>query len=182
MSLIHELKHEISRLSRKEIKQEMESVKRVNAKQREMIASLRKDLDSLVKEVSRLQKSDSNVSTPAAEEDTSSKGRITSKGIVSMRKKLDLTQIQFAQLAGVTQQTVVRWEKAGGKIPIKRAEIFDRLQEMKTMGKKNAKKALDEIPVSEKTVPVQDEVPVQTEAVKEEPAVQNEAESAPAES
>ncbi len=51
MSVMKELHSEITRLARKEIKKELEPIKRVNAAQRGYIADLRRDVGELQKEV-----------------------------------------------------------------------------------------------------------------------------------
>jgi DNA-binding transcriptional regulator YiaG len=40
-------------------------------------------------------------------------GWFTSQGIRSLRKRLHVTQAQFAQLSGVTSQAVYQWERGG---------------------------------------------------------------------
>ncbi len=47
MSIMKSLQVEITRLARKEIKKELEPIKRVNAAQRKYIADLRKDITEL---------------------------------------------------------------------------------------------------------------------------------------
>jgi transcriptional regulator with XRE-family HTH domain len=68
---------------------------------------------------------------------------ITGKGVFSLRKRLGLTQIELGQLVGVTQQTVVRWEKTDGKITLRGDAIQLRLQEIRGMGRKEARAALE---------------------------------------
>ena len=81
---------------------------------------------------------------PEPEEDA---GRtwITAAGICSMRKRLKLSQKTFAELAGVSLPTVSNWEstKNTGKLSIRREEVFDRLQEIKTMGIRGVQKILN---------------------------------------
>jgi len=141
MSVMKELQSEITRVARREIKKELDPIKRVNASQRKYIADLRRELSDLQKEVKQLQKT-SGTSAPAKSEGTDQRFWITGKGVLSLRKRLGLTQIEFAQLVGITQQTVVRWEKTEGKIALRGEAIQARLQEVRTMGKKDAAEAL----------------------------------------
>ena len=60
MSVMKELQSEITRLARKEIKKELEPIKRVNAAQRGYIADLRREVTELQKEVGKLQRAATN--------------------------------------------------------------------------------------------------------------------------
>ena len=137
MSIIKEIRAEISRVARKEIKKELEPIKRVNASQRKYIADLRRELSDLDKEVKRLQKLlDIPAPEQPTEDDSDQRFWITGKGVLSLRKRLGVTQIEFAGLAGVTQQTIVRWEKTEGKIPLRGEAVQNRLQELRAMARK----------------------------------------------
>lgn len=136
MSLINELKSEIARLARREIKKELEPIKRVNASQRKYIADLRRDITELQKEIARLQKQ-AGKAAPAAAEPTS-RSWITGKGVAALRKKLRLTQAGLAELAGVSTQSVVNWEKQTGKIAFRQQATAARMQLIKGMTKKEA--------------------------------------------
>jgi len=137
MSVMKSLQAEITRLARKEIKKELDPVKRVNAAQRGYIADLRREVSELQKEVARLRK---EVGVPAQVviEDDEARFWITGKGVASLRKKLVLTQSEFAKLAGVTTQSVLKWEKYEGKIPLRRKETSVRLQAIRGMSKTTA--------------------------------------------
>ena len=144
MSVMKELQSEIARVARKEIRKELDTIKRVNASQRKYIADLRRELSDLQKEVKRLQKT-SGTSAPVKSEETEQRFWITGKGVLSLRKRLGLTQIDFAELVGVTQQTVVRWEKTDGKITLRGEAVQSRLQEVRSMGKKDVAEILEKV-------------------------------------
>lgn len=151
MSIIKELQSEIIRVARKEIRKELDPIKRVNAQQRKYIADLRRELSDSQKEVKRLQKGlvkgavkGSAKASSVAQDQPEQRFWVTGKGILSLRKRLGLTQIEFAQLVDVTQQTVVRWEKTKGKIVLRGSAVQARLQELRGFGKKDARKALGE--------------------------------------
>ncbi len=143
MSVIKELQSEIARVARKEIKKELDPIKRVNAQQRKYIADLRREIGDLQKEVKRLQK-ELGTEKPVAQEEPEQRFWITGKGVLAIRKRLGLTQIAFAELVGVTQQTVVRWEKTEGKVALRGEAVQTRLQEVRSMGKKDAVAALEQ--------------------------------------
>ncbi len=137
MSIMKTLQAEISRLARKEVKKELEPVKRVNAAQRGYIADLRREVASLEKEVVRLRKL-VGAPEPIKVEETEKGFWISGKGVISLRRKLGLTQAELAQLAGVTAQSVVKWEKYEGKIPLRKKETAVRLQGIRGMNKAKA--------------------------------------------
>ncbi len=144
MSVMSELKAEITRLARKEIRKELEPIKRVNAAQRGYIADLRRELNELQKEINLLKKAvpDEELETVLDKEDARQNFWITGKGVASLRKRLGVTQVELATLADVTQQTVVKWEKVEGKIPFRSQETANALQAIRAMNKTEAKNAL----------------------------------------
>jgi DNA-binding transcriptional regulator YiaG len=133
MSVMNELKKEITRLSRREINKELAPVRRVTAKQRTLIANLRRDVTDLQKKVNTLRKAGSAI--PVEPEQEQPGFWITGKGIKAVRKRLGITQIQLARLAGVSDQAVVNWEKKEGKITFRRKETAVRLAELRSMTK-----------------------------------------------
>jgi transcriptional regulator with XRE-family HTH domain len=62
--------------------------------------------------------------------------------VVSLRKRLGLTQAELAELAGVSTQSVVKWEKTDGKIPFRQQKTADRMQEIRGMTKQQAQEQL----------------------------------------
>ena len=143
MSVMNALKAEITRLARREIRKELEPIKRVNAAQRGYIADLRRELNELQKETARLKK-DLDKAAPAAEqkEDEGARFWISGKGVTSLRKRLGLTQAELAHLAGVSTQSVVKWERTEGKIPFRQQKTAARMQEVRGMNKTEARDAL----------------------------------------
>jgi DNA-binding transcriptional regulator YiaG len=137
MSVMKELQSEITRLARKEIKKELEPIKRVNAAQRGLIANLRRDVTELQREVARLQNA-AGKAVPVAVEEPEGRSWISGKGVVSLRKRLQLTQAELAVLADVSTQSVVKWEKHEGKIPFRKQETLLKMQEIRGMNKSEA--------------------------------------------
>jgi DNA-binding transcriptional regulator YiaG len=144
MSIMKELKAEITRLARKEIKQELEPVKRVNATQRSYIADLRREIADLQKEVNLLKKVVPEEEVKAVEEKENARPKfwITGKGVASLRKRLQLTQVELAELAGVSAQSVAKWEKEEGKVPFRQEKTAQRMQEIREMNKTEVRDAL----------------------------------------
>lgn len=114
-------KAEITRLARKEAREESASSKKALAAQRNEIAILKRRLqalESLVKQLSKMPKS----SPPAPVRDTTRNAadaapasdlRFRAAGMAANRKRLGLSAADFGLLVGATGQSVYAWE--GGK-------------------------------------------------------------------
>jgi DNA-binding transcriptional regulator YiaG len=145
MSILNELKTEIIRVSRREINKELATVKRVNATQRTLIANLRKEVNALQKQVKRLEKTVPVEKVIEAEEQDERKGFwITGQGVKSLRKKLGITQVQLAKLSGVSDQAVANWEKTKGKIRFRKEGAEQKLQQLRSCGKRKVQEMLGE--------------------------------------
>ena len=151
MNVMSVLKAEISRLAKKEAKAILAPVQKASVNYRGLIAGLRKQLDFLQKEVSSLKRA-----VPAPDKvlgtKTEPEGRfwITGKGVRAMRKKAGLTQAKLGKLIGVSVPTVVNWEKAKGKVEIRRKETMARIQRLKGKGKREVAAMLGEAGVKGK--------------------------------
>lgn len=136
-NVMRALKDEISRIARSEINAALKPIKSVNASQRKYIAELRRRVELLEKEKKQLVKTISKA-VPVQEEpvEEASRSWISGAGIRAMRKRLKISQKDFAKLAGVSLPTVALWEAAknSGKLNIRRKEVFTRLQQIKGMG------------------------------------------------
>ena len=144
-NILKELKAEISRLAKKEAKQVVSPVKKASATYRSLIAGLRKQVDALQKEVSSLKRA-----VPAPDKAilaTEPAGRfwMTGQGVRTLRKRLGLTQSVFGKLAGVSVPTVVNWEKAKGKLNLRKA-TGARLQGLRGKGKREVAAMLPKEP------------------------------------
>ena len=70
------------------------------------------------------------------------KRRPTGAGIRQMRKKLGLTQAQFAKLLGVSSLSVSKWERTKGPVSV-RVRTMVALRKARGIGQRGALKALD---------------------------------------
>ena len=142
MNVMSVLKAEISRLAKKEAKQVVSPVKKASASYRGLIASLRKQVASLQKEVAMLKRAAPKADKVLASK-TEPEGRfwITGKGVKAMRKKTGLTQERFGKLVGVSVPTVVNWEKAKGKLNLRKATA-GALQGLRGKGKREVAEML----------------------------------------
>ena len=142
-NLLKELKSEITRLARKEAKQAVAPVKKASANYRGLIAGLRKQIDALQIEVAALRRAAPKVDKAVlAKQAPEGRFWITGPGVKALRKRLGLTQALFGKLAGVSVPTVIKWEGAKGKAPIRLKAAIARLQAIRKMGKKQAEEIL----------------------------------------
>ena len=108
-TFVNQLKSEIARIAKTEIRAETQQLKKSSAQYRSDIAALKRHivaLEATVKKLSKGQlkpvlKVDKESSTPL---------RFRASGFATLRKKLDLSAEQMGKLIGVTAQSVYHWE------------------------------------------------------------------------
>ena len=147
--LMKELKSEIVRLARKVAKQGLAPVRRVTAAQRSLIADLRRQVVALEKEVVQLRRAGAGSATAAPAADGAEGQKrfwITGKGVRALRKRLGLTQAELGQLAGVSAQSVVKWESSDGKAGLRRKAARAALQQLRELNKAQARERLGAAP------------------------------------
>jgi len=136
-NLMKELKVEVARLARKEVKKELAAVKKINASQRGLIAELRRQVNAIQKDLNGLKKAvPSHKKVLLEKKEPQGRFWITGKGVKTMRKRVGLTQAKFSELIGVSVPTVVNWEKTVGKVEIRKKAAMARLQGLKGKGKR----------------------------------------------
>ena len=148
-SIIKELKAEIVRLSRREIRKALGPLKRLGAARRRQIADLRRQIAALQKELQMVRRVKVAATVPGPEM-AGGRSWITGKGVRSLRKRLGLTQVELARLAGVSSVTVLHWEARQGKLSTRRKNTVARLQQIRTLTKRSAAAALSTKPASRK--------------------------------
>lgn len=137
------LKEEISRLSRKETRAQLEALKRASAQYRQGIAALRRQVLTLEREVARLSRQKAGASAKAAAEasdEDAPKVRFSSKWLRPAREKLGLSAADYGKLVGVTAQSVYNWER-GATEP--RGAQLQAIGELRGIGKREAKARLE---------------------------------------
>lgn len=107
------LKAEISRVARKEVRAEMEALKKASAAHRSSIAELRRQVSALEKELRRAAKGATRSAAAADSEDdeTGTKRRFSAARLAAHRSKLGLSAASYGQLVGVSGQTIYHWEQ-----------------------------------------------------------------------
>ena len=108
-TFVTQLRAEISRSTKRELRSESKSLKQTISQQRSQIADLKKRILSLEKAlktvVRQLPKPQKIEAKPVQ-----SSLRFRAKGFASLRKKLGLSANQMGQLIGVSAQSIYHWE------------------------------------------------------------------------
>lgn len=140
------LKREIARVARKELKDEISSLKRILTAHRSEIADLRKQIKASRIEIKRLARAKEGSSKsmtqadpkPVSETVRSRPGRqviFTAERLKAQRTRLGLTQEQMGKLLGVSSLSVWKWE-SGSSAP--RASRVPEILSQLSLGKRAA--------------------------------------------
>lgn len=137
------LKSEISRIARKEVRAETESLKKQSAQYRSHIAALRRQVADLGKLLLKQSRAARGAPVAAASEESARTGlRFRSKGFAAHRQRLGLSAAQAGALLGVSGQTIYHWE-AGKAKP--RASQLPRIDALRKLSKKGAAAAVAQV-------------------------------------
>lgn len=114
-SFADQLKSEISRIARKEVRAETRALKKSNVQYRSEIAALKRRLADAERLVARLARGAGQATSRArAAQDDDASGaqglRFRVAGFASLRKKLGLSAADMGRLIGVSAQSVYHWE------------------------------------------------------------------------
>jgi len=136
------LRDEITRLARKELRSQIEGLKKGSAQHRRDIATLKRQVVKLERQVSLLEKQvlRKPPASPVSKSDV--RVRFTAKGLRSQRKRLGLSAAEYGQLVGVTAQTIYRWER---ELSYPNKGQIATLAALRGIGKKEAQARLQEL-------------------------------------
>lgn len=136
------LKAEIARVARKEVRAETAQLKAASAKHRSEIASLKRELEQTRRELRALRRS-ASTSRPRSEEPEEGKAlRFSAERFAGTRAKLGLTAREMAQLIGVSQLSVYKWEQ--GKTRPRAAQL-ELIAKVRGLGKREARSKLEQL-------------------------------------
>ena len=133
------LKDEISRVARKEIRAETETLKKAASVHRVENVALKRRVLALEQAIKRLDKSTAKNAQPEADIDASQSLRFSGKGLASQRQRLGLSAEDCGLLVGASGKSIYRWE-AGVARP--RAKHLSAIAALRTLGKKEATRRL----------------------------------------
>jgi DNA-binding transcriptional regulator YiaG len=115
------LREEISRISRKETKNSIEGIGKSHKGLKKTVADLKRRVLLLEKENKRLEAAMRRYpgEYPQMPPKEAKRIRLTSKGIRSLRRRLHLSQLDFAKLLGTTPYSVYLWENKQGALKLR---------------------------------------------------------------
>ncbi|SEF19380.1 Helix-turn-helix domain-containing protein [Variovorax sp. NFACC28] len=127
------LKSEISRVARKEVRAEIETLKKASVAHRASIAELRRQVSALEKELRRVAKGATRSDTVKSleDEEAGTKRRFSATRLVAHRSKLELSAASYGQLVGVSGQTIYHWEQGKAR---PRATQLESLAAVRSLG------------------------------------------------
>lgn len=128
------LKEEITRMARKEIKGEIDHLRKASAHYRSDIAALKRLNANLERQISQLIKAAGKNVETKVEIENGPKVRFTANGFRTLRKRLGLTAESIGTLLDVSAQSIYNWE-AGNSKP--RAAQLARIVHLRGMGKRD---------------------------------------------
>jgi DNA-binding XRE family transcriptional regulator len=145
-------KAEITRLARKEVRENSDGLRKALATQRTEIASFKRRIQELEGLVKKLAKGRGISSVRPAAPVLSGSGepsgtglRFRAKGMAANRKRLGLSAADFGLLVGATGQSVYAWESGKAK---PRAESLAAIAALRGIGKLEAEARLDAVRAS----------------------------------
>ena len=135
------LRAEISRLARKEVRGEIESLRKASTQQRSAIAELRRQIDALSRNLKQVSKTaarpQGHVGGPAAADvEEASDGtprRFSATRLAAHRAKLGLSAADYGRLVGMSGATIYNWEQSKSR---PNAEQLQALAAVRGMGKR----------------------------------------------
>ncbi len=128
----NQLKSEIARISKKEVRAETSTLKKTSAQYRSEIASLKRRLAALESIVGKLTKQ-TKKEVKAVEPENKEDLRFRVSGFANLRKKLGITAGEMGVLLGVSDQSVYKWEQGKAK---PRASQLNAIAAVRKLGKR----------------------------------------------
>ena len=133
-----QLKSEIGRIAKKEIRAETTALKKTNAQYRSDIAAVKRRLIELENLTKKLFKQLPQKQDQEAKNSTENL-RFRVGGFAALRKKLGLTANEMGALVGVSGQSIYKWEQGKAK---PRANQLKAISAVRKMGKREVEQKL----------------------------------------
>jgi DNA-binding transcriptional regulator YiaG len=135
------LRDEILRLARKEVRREVEGLRKASAQYRTEIAGLKRRLAALEKGSERAARK-AGADAPQSEAEGAPRVRFSAKRLAALRQRLGLTAADFGALLGISAQSVYNWEAEKTR---PRAQQLLAIASLRGMGKRRIRARLAEL-------------------------------------
>ena len=130
------LKSEISRVARRQVRSETESLRKAVVAYRTEIAALKRRTLALEQELRRLGKAVAKTAPAAAADEAPGPAlRFSAKGLASQRRRLALSAEDCGRLVGASGQSIYNWETGKAR---PRAMHLPALAAFRSLGRKEA--------------------------------------------
>jgi len=129
------LKAEISRIARKEVRNEILALKKAVAVYRSEIAALKRRTGSLEQKLRQAAKGDRQAAAESVAEGPSVAHRFSAKRLTAHRRRLGLSAADFGRLLGVSAQSIYNWEEGRAR---PRAKHMPAVAALRTLGARQA--------------------------------------------
>jgi len=128
-------KAEISRIARKEVRSEIDSLRKASAQYRGAIAQLKRDVAELQRQFKRSGRSAAAQSRATKETDAATPRRFSATRLSAHRTKLGLSAAAYGKLVGMSGATIYLWEQGKSR---PNAQQLQQLAAIRTLGKRAA--------------------------------------------
>jgi DNA-binding XRE family transcriptional regulator len=106
------------------------------------IAVVKRQVAQLERQVALLSRKVLGVRPAVASDPNAKRVRFVAKGLRSQRNRLGLSATDFGKLLGVSPQSIYNWER---ELAYPRAEQLSRLAALRTIGKREAGRRLEQL-------------------------------------
>jgi DNA-binding transcriptional regulator YiaG len=143
------LREEICRLSRREIRSQVDATKKATSQHRRQIAALKRQVAQLERQVTLLVRKVLAAPPTVSVAATAIRPRFVAKGLRSQRKRLGLSATEYGKLLGVSAQSIYNWERA---LASPRAAQLPGLAALRGIGKREAAARLKQLRSGKDTI------------------------------
>lgn len=136
------IREEISRLSRKESRSQVDATRKATAQHRRDIAALKRQVSQLQRQLKQLSHRLLGAQPSVSADAPVKRVRFAAKALRAQRNRLGLSQAEFGTLLGVSGQSIYNWESESAH---PRAEQLAKLAALRKIGKREAAARLKEV-------------------------------------
>ena len=134
------LRDEISRLARREIRQQIDPLKKTTTELRRTVSKLKTEVAELKRSLRFLEHQEKRRLEAPPDVETARSIRFSPKWVKADRKRLGLSARDYALLVGVSGLTIYNWENGKSK---PNAERLAAWAEVRSLGKREAQRRLE---------------------------------------